>query len=128
MSLILFLLLIFDRRKSVWAASFYINVRILCNLFQFDLVCDYDVYPTLGLVALNIGGPIGVYTFGLLNDRIGRKKSFFLCLTTLLIGSIMTAYAHEYWFWVLARVIVGLTIPAVYQIPFIICKYYNVYK
>ncbi|CAB3230967.1 unnamed protein product [Arctia plantaginis] len=32
----------------------------------------------------------------------------------------MTAYAHEYWFWVFARVIVGLTIPAVYQIPFII--------
>ncbi|CAB3250102.1 unnamed protein product [Arctia plantaginis] len=89
-------------------------------VIDFDLVCDYDVYPTLGLVALNIGGPIGVYTFGLLNDRIGRKKSFFLCLTTLLTGSIMTAYAHEYWFWVFARVIVGLTIPAVYQIPFII--------
>ncbi|KAG6459307.1 carcinine transporter isoform X2 [Manduca sexta] len=89
-------------------------------VIDFDLVCEYDVYPTLGLVALNVGGPIGVYTFGYLNDRIGRKKSFFLCLSTLLLGSIMTAYAHEYWFWVLARVIVGLTIPAVYQIPFII--------
>ncbi|CAG9099055.1 unnamed protein product [Plutella xylostella] len=89
-------------------------------VIDFDLVCDFDVYPTLGLVALNVGGPIGVYTFGLLNDRIGRKKSFFACLTTLLIGSFMTVLAHEYWFWVLARAIVGLTIPAVYQIPFII--------
>ncbi|CAH0725908.1 unnamed protein product, partial [Brenthis ino] len=89
-------------------------------VIDFDLVCEYDVYPTLGLVALNVGGPIGVYSFGLLNDRIGRKKSFFACLSTLLLGSMMTAYAHEYWFWVLARVIVGLTIPAVYQIPFII--------
>nr|XP_049691681.1 carcinine transporter isoform X2 [Helicoverpa armigera] len=89
-------------------------------VIDFDLVCEYDVYPTLGLVALNIGGPVGVYTFGLLNDRIGRKKSFFLCLSTLLLGSLMTAYAHEFWFWTLARVIVGLTIPAVYQIPFII--------
>ncbi|CAH2066908.1 unnamed protein product, partial [Iphiclides podalirius] len=89
-------------------------------VIDFDLVCDFDVYPTLGLVALNVGGPIGVYTFGILNDRIGRKKSFFACLTTLLIGSLMTAYAHEYWFWVLARAVVGLTIPAVYQIPFII--------
>ncbi|XP_039764385.1 carcinine transporter [Pararge aegeria] len=89
-------------------------------VIDFDLVCEYDVYPTLGLVALNVGGPIGVYSFGLLNDRIGRKKSFFACLTTLLLGSMMTAYAHEYWFWVLARIIVGLTIPAVYQIPFII--------
>lgn len=94
------------------------------NLFflQFDLVCDYDVYPTLGLVALNVGGPIGVYCFGLLNDRVGRKKSFFACLTTLLVGSLMTAYAETYGLWVLARTIVGFTIPAVYQIPFIICK------
>ncbi|XP_075992399.1 carcinine transporter [Anticarsia gemmatalis] len=89
-------------------------------VIDFDLVCEYDVYPTLGLVALNVGGPVGVYTFGLLNDRIGRKKSFFICLSTLLLGSLMTAYAHEYWFWVVARIIVGLTIPAVYQIPFII--------
>ncbi|XP_050549532.1 carcinine transporter isoform X2 [Spodoptera frugiperda] len=89
-------------------------------VIDFDLVCEYDVYPTLGLVALNIGGPIGVYAFGLLNDRIGRKKSFFICLSTLLLGSLMTAYAHEFWFWIMARVIVGLTIPAVYQIPFII--------
>ncbi|KAJ2953689.1 hypothetical protein O0L34_g1306 [Tuta absoluta] len=89
-------------------------------VIDFDLVCDYDVYPTLGLVALNVGGPVGVYAFGLLNDRIGRKKSFFACLSTLLLGSIMTAYAHAYWFWVVARTIVGLTIPAVYQIPFII--------
>ncbi|CAK1549985.1 unnamed protein product [Leptosia nina] len=89
-------------------------------VIDFDLVCEYDVYPTLGLVALNVGGPIGVYSFGILNDRIGRKKSFFACLSTLLLGSLMTAYAHEYWFWVVARIIVGLTIPAVYQIPFII--------
>ncbi|CAH1644866.1 unnamed protein product [Spodoptera littoralis] len=89
-------------------------------VIDFNLVCEYDVYPTLGLVALNIGGPIGVYAFGLLNDRIGRKKSFFICLSTLLLGSLMTAYAYEFWFWIMARVIVGLTIPAVYQIPFII--------
>ncbi|XP_026757345.2 carcinine transporter [Galleria mellonella] len=89
-------------------------------VIDFNLVCEYDVYPTLGLVALNVGGPIGVYAFGLLNDRIGRKKSFFVCLTTLEIGSILTAFANKYWIWVLARIIVGLTIPAIYQIPFII--------
>ncbi|XP_026326759.1 carcinine transporter [Hyposmocoma kahamanoa] len=89
-------------------------------VIDFDLVCDYELYPTLGLVALNVGGLIGVYCFGLLNDRVGRKKSFFACLTNLLVGSIMTAYAQTYWFWVLARTIVGLSIPAVYQIPFII--------
>ncbi|XP_066144078.1 carcinine transporter [Euwallacea fornicatus] len=89
-------------------------------VIDFDLVCDKDIYPTLGLVALNIGGPIGVYFFGFLNDRIGRKKTFFLCLTTLIIGGLMTALAPDFWWWAGSRLVVGLTIPAIYQIPFII--------
>lgn len=44
------------------------NVRNSAVL-QFDLVCDRAIYPTIGLVALNVGGPIGVYLFGTLNDR-----------------------------------------------------------
>lgn len=38
-------------------------------VIDFNLVCDYAIYPTIGLVALNTGGPIGVYLFGTLNDR-----------------------------------------------------------
>ena len=45
-----------------------VKYKILSN-FQFELVCDYTIYPTFGLAALNIGGPIGVYIFGNLNDR-----------------------------------------------------------
>lgn len=90
--------------------------------FQFELVCDRSIYPTLGLVALNLGGPVGVYYFGMLNDSIGRKKTFFVCLTTLLLGSALTATAQNFWWWAASRVVVGLTIPAIYQIPFIICK------
>jgi MFS family permease len=90
---------------------------------DFELVCDKSIYPTLGLVALNLGGPVGVYYFGLLNDSVGRKKSFFACLTTLLLGSVLTASAQNFWWWAASRVVVGLTIPAIYQIPFIICEY-----
>ncbi|KAF5303009.1 hypothetical protein FQR65_LT08338 [Abscondita terminalis] len=87
---------------------------------DFDLVCEKDIYPTLGLTALNISGPIGVYFFGYLNDRVGRKKSFFACLFTLLFGSVLTACATNFWYWAASRLIVGLTLPAVYQIPFIL--------
>lgn len=89
---------------------------------QYDLVCDKDIYPTLGLVALNIGGPIGVYLFGVLNDRAGRRISYFSCLATLLTGSFITAFSSSFGVWAFSRIIVGLTIPAVYQIPFIIGK------
>ncbi|KAG8223256.1 hypothetical protein J437_LFUL001532 [Ladona fulva] len=89
-------------------------------VIDFDLVCDQAIYPTIGLAALNAGGPIGVYLFGLLNDRVGRRISFFSCLATLLFGGILTAFAPDFWSWAACRFIVGLTIPAVYQIPFII--------
>lgn len=83
-------------------------------------MCDRDIYPTIGLSALNVGGPIGVYVFGMLNDRAGRRIAYFSCLATLLIGSFITAASVNFWMWCFARIIVGLTIPAVYQIPFII--------
>ncbi|XP_051160206.1 carcinine transporter [Leptopilina boulardi] len=89
-------------------------------VIDFDLVCDYAIYPTLGLVALNTGGPIGVYLFGTLNDRIGRRLSFFSCLATLIAGGFLTSISNSFWTWAACRVVVGLTIPAIYQIPFII--------
>ncbi|XP_030383145.1 carcinine transporter [Scaptodrosophila lebanonensis] len=89
-------------------------------VIDFDLVCDQDIYPTIGLAALNTGGPVGVYLFGMLNDRAGRRLSYFTCLATLLLGSLITSLSTDFWMWAGSRVIVGLTIPAVYQIPFII--------
>lgn len=101
----------------IFIFTFFISL-----LTQFDLVCEKDIYPTLGLVALNIGGPIGVYLFGVLNDRYGRRFSYFSCLATLLTGSFVTAFSTSFGMWAFSRIIVGLTIPAVYQIPFIIGK------
>ncbi|XP_020721872.1 carcinine transporter isoform X1 [Bombus terrestris] len=89
-------------------------------VIDFDLVCDRAIYPTIGLVALNTGGPIGVYLFGTLNDRIGRRLSFFTCLATLITGGFLTSMSNSFWTWAATRVVVGLTIPAIYQIPFII--------
>lgn len=89
-------------------------------VIDFNLVCDQALYPTIGLVALNTGGPIGVYLFGTLNDRIGRRLSFFTCLATLITGGILTSISNSFWTWAATRMVVGLTIPAIYQIPFII--------
>ncbi|XP_078032878.1 carcinine transporter [Augochlora pura] len=89
-------------------------------VIDFDLVCNHAIYPTIGLVALNTGGPIGVYLFGSLNDRIGRRLSFFTCLATLITGGFLTSLSNSFWTWAATRVVVGLTIPAIYQIPFII--------
>lgn len=53
-------------------------------------------------------------------SRVGRKTSFFLCLSVELTGGILTALAPNFWLWAACRFMVGITIPAIYQIPFII--------
>jgi predicted MFS family arabinose efflux permease len=54
--------------------------------------------------------------------RFGRRLSFFMCLAVLIIGNLLSAAAPDFWSWAVFRFIVGLTVPAIYQIPFIICK------
>ena len=109
-------------------------------------MCSYALYPTIGLSVLNIGGIIGVYLFGVISDkyktfitpsfikfsnktysftRLGRKTSFFLCLATEVVGGVLTAFCNDFWLWTACRFVVGLTIPAIYQIPFIIGKQFE---
>lgn len=64
-------------------------------------------------------------TLFVLLGRVGRRLSFFTCLATLIIGGFLTAISNSFWTWASTRFIVGLTIPAIYQIPFIICKHLN---
>lgn len=90
-------------------------------VIDFDLVCSKSLYPTLGLSALNVGGLVGVLLFGFLNDRWGRKKSFFLCLTIMIVFGVLTAFAPNMFWWSVCRFFVGMTVPAILHIPFVIC-------
>jgi len=62
-----------------------------------------------------------VLIFGYLNDRIGRKRNYFLCLLVEIIGGVATAFAPDIITWGIARFCVGLTIPAILHIPFVMC-------
>ncbi|EFX84970.1 hypothetical protein DAPPUDRAFT_99384 [Daphnia pulex] len=90
-------------------------------VIDFDLVCSKSLYPTIGLSALNVGGLVGVLLFGYLNDRIGRKKNYFLCLTIEIVFGCATAFSPNVYWYIVFRFFVGLTIPAILHIPFVIC-------
>ncbi|CAG0893382.1 unnamed protein product [Darwinula stevensoni] len=87
---------------------------------EFDLVCERDYYPALALAVFNSGSFIGVALFGYLSDRCGRRKTFFLCLLVEAVAGLATALVPDFTTFAIARFFVGLTIPAVWQIPFII--------
>ncbi|XP_042232985.1 carcinine transporter-like [Homarus americanus] len=89
-------------------------------VIDYDLVCDKAIFPTVGLSVLNVGGIIGVYVFGTISRWLGRRISFLVCLGIEQVFGLITAFAPNFWAWLTCRFLVGLTVPAIYQIPFII--------
>ncbi|XP_028174631.1 carcinine transporter-like, partial [Ostrinia furnacalis] len=87
---------------------------------QWDLVCNQDFLPTLGLVLLAAGGIIGNYIFGYLQDTIGRKPSFFIYLLIECIFGVATAFAQNYIVWIIYRIGVGFTVPAIMATPYVL--------
>ncbi|XP_072947165.1 beta-alanine transporter [Epargyreus clarus] len=87
---------------------------------EWNLVCSRDFYPTLALVLLAVGGIIGNYIFGYLQDTFGRKPSFFIYLLIESIFGVATAFAQNYVIWVIYRIGVGFTVPAIMATPYVL--------
>lgn len=60
------------------------------------------------------GAVLGAIFFGWLTDRLGRKKMFFITLTGYLIATAATAFAWNFWSFVLFRFLTGAGIGGEY--------------
>ncbi|XP_022920051.2 beta-alanine transporter [Onthophagus taurus] len=89
-------------------------------VMEWNLVCSKDFYPTLALVLFGIGGLIGNYIFGYIQDGFGRKPAFFSYLLIQCIFGIATAFAPNFWIWLTFRFGVGLTVPAILGTPYVL--------
>jgi MFS family permease len=89
-------------------------------MLQWDLVCDRDLSATLALVLLGIGGLIGNYIFGYVQDGVGRKPAFFIYLFIQCVFGTATAFAQNFTTWVVCRVGVGFTVPAILGTPYVL--------
>lgn len=87
---------------------------------QFNLVCDKSFYSTFSLVIFGAAGLIGNYVFGYLQDYWGRKPSYFMYLFLQISAGFLGAFSFNFESWLLFRIIVGLTIPAILTSPYVI--------
>lgn len=94
------------------------------NIFQWDLTCQKDFYGTLALILLGVGGLVGNYIFGYLQDTLGRRPSFFIYLFIQCVFGVATAFAQNYVTWAIYRVGVGFTVPAILATPYVLGKYH----
>ncbi|XP_063704747.1 beta-alanine transporter [Culicoides brevitarsis] len=87
---------------------------------EWNLVCDKDYYTTLALVLFGVGGLIGNYIFGYLQDSWGRRPSFYTYLMIEVVACALSAVAPNFVIWLALRVVVGLTVPAILASPYVL--------
>nr|XP_024217573.1 carcinine transporter [Halyomorpha halys] len=87
---------------------------------EWEMVCEKDFYSTLALVLLGLGGLIGNYIFGYLQDSLGRRPSFFIYLLIECVFGIATAFAPDFTSWLAFRFGVGFTVPAILGTPYVL--------
>ncbi|GAB0100615.1 Beta-alanine transporter [Sergentomyia squamirostris] len=87
---------------------------------EWNLVCEKDAYATVALVLFGVGGLIGNYVFGYLQDFWGRRPSFYAYLIIEILAGCLSAIAWNYYSWVVSRILVGLTVPAILTSPYVL--------
>lgn len=88
---------------------------------QMNVVCDDAWKVSMAQCAFYIGSVVGNLLFGYSGDRWGRKKSFLLVIVVSLVGGIGAAFPVTYEGYIAWRGVVGMTYPAIFQTPFIMC-------
>jgi MFS family permease len=74
-----------------------------------------DVQSTAAGTFYLIGACTGALVFGYLTDKLGRKKLFLITLTWYLVATVLTAFAWDFWSFVLFRMLAGAGIGGEYS-------------
>lgn len=101
----------------------WVILKIPCDSFQWDLVCDKNFYPAMALVLFGVGGLIGNYLYGFLQDYWGRRPSFFVYLFLEIIACALSSMTWNFPSWLIFRIIVGFTVPAILASPYVLGKF-----
>jgi len=89
---------------------------------ELDLVCEYSWWPHTSTSLFYVGSLLGNIIFGNIADRFGRRTAFFMLLFMATFLGVAIAFAPNYTVFTILRSINGLTFPALFQIPFILCQ------
>uniref|UniRef100_A0A0N5AN00 MFS domain-containing protein n=1 Tax=Syphacia muris TaxID=451379 RepID=A0A0N5AN00_9BILA len=83
---------------------------------QWDIVCDRSVLKAIIQSLYYVGQMTGSFIFGVLGDRIGRKKVFFMSLVILMASSALSAIAPHWTLFGLLRLAIGLSHPGIFGV------------
>jgi len=74
-----------------------------------------DVQATAAGTAYLIGACVGAIAFGVLTDKLGRRKLFLVTLSWYLVSTVLTAFAWDFWSFAIFRMLAGAGIGGEYS-------------
>lgn len=87
---------------------------------RWEITCDRGWIKATIQAAYYVGQMLGSTTFGVLGDRIGRKKVFFLAILIQIVCAYLIAVAPYWWLYALARAGTGFSHPGIFVIAVVI--------
>ncbi|KAF1763366.1 hypothetical protein GCK72_011632 [Caenorhabditis remanei] len=87
---------------------------------RWEITCDRSWIKATIQAAYYVGQMAGSMTFGVLGDRIGRKKVFFLAILIQITCAYLIAIAPYWWLYAIARAGTGFSHPGIFVIAVVI--------
>lgn len=89
-------------------------------VMDWDLVCENKSSKATAQSLFMLGVLIGSYIFGAISDQFGRKPAFMASVLIQAAFGILSGLAPNYWTFVLARIVIGMTTSGVFLVSYVL--------
>ncbi|XP_053398435.1 organic cation transporter protein-like [Mercenaria mercenaria] len=87
---------------------------------EMSVVCDKEILQSIAKMTFFIGVLFGDLTFGVVADRYGRKKSFYLSILLLLVSTIVLYWVQNFVEYSVVRFFIGAGCAGIFLVGFVI--------
>ncbi|XP_047034700.1 organic cation transporter protein-like [Helicoverpa zea] len=87
---------------------------------EWDLICERRWLASFNQMMLQVGILIGSIIFGFLSDRYGRKHTFLVAISTLIIFGLAQPFSPNYLVFTILRFLVGMATSGTMVVSFVI--------
>ncbi|KAL9979760.1 hypothetical protein ACROYT_G017470 [Oculina patagonica] len=77
---------------------------------EFDLVCERELYGTIGSSMIFVGFFLGGIAVGPFSDKFGRKITMYVSGIIVSVVSLLAAFPETFWLFALCRCVIGFGI------------------
>ncbi|XP_045198044.2 organic cation transporter protein-like [Mercenaria mercenaria] len=87
---------------------------------ELNLVCDESIWQSVVKMMFFGGVLAGAFVFGMISDRIGRKKTLYISFILMFVTSVAQSWAPTLFVYILLRFLVGAAVSGVFLTAYVI--------